>query len=71
MQFLGPVVGVWFSLVAIDRSPAGIAATLMSMTPVLILPLAVWIEKERLSWRAVAGAAVAVGGVAILTMADS
>lgn len=68
---LGPVVGVWFSLVAIDRSPAGIAATLMSMTPVLILPLAVWIEKERLSWRAVAGAAVAVGGVAILTMADS
>jgi len=64
---LGPVVGVWFSLVAIDRAQAGIAATLMAMTPVFILPFAVWIEKERLSWRAMAGAAVAVAGVAILT----
>lgn len=65
---LGPVVGVWFSLVAIDRAQAGIAATLMAMTPVFILPFAVWLERERLSWRAMAGAAVAVAGVAILTM---
>jgi drug/metabolite transporter (DMT)-like permease len=65
----GPVFAVWCSLVAIDRADAGVAATLMAMTPVFILPFAVWIERERLSWRAIVGAAVAVGGVAILTLA--
>lgn len=64
---LGPVTGVWLSLVAIDRTDAGIAATLMSMSPVFILPFAVWVEKERLSWRAVVGAIVAFGGVVLLT----
>jgi drug/metabolite transporter (DMT)-like permease len=63
----GPVLGVWCSMVAVDRAAAGIAATLMAMTPVFVLPFAVWIEREHVSWRAVGGAMVAVGGVAILT----
>lgn len=63
----GPVVGVWLSMVAVDLTDAGIAATLMAMSPVFILPFAVWLEKERLSWRAVLGAAVAVAGVMLLT----
>lgn len=62
----GPVLGVWNSMVAVDRAEAGVAATLMAMTPVFILPFAVWIEKERISWRAAAGALVAVSGVAAL-----
>jgi drug/metabolite transporter (DMT)-like permease len=66
----GPVVGVWNSMVAVDRAEAGIAATLMAMTPVFILPFAVWLEKERISWRAALGAAVAVAGVAILALAN-
>jgi drug/metabolite transporter (DMT)-like permease len=65
---LGPVIGVWLSLVAINRAEAGIAATLMAMTPVLILPMAAWIERERIGWRAILGAAVAVLGVTILTL---
>lgn len=65
---LGPVIGVWLSLVAIDRAEAGIAATLMAMTPVLILPMAAWIERERIGWRAIFGAAIAVVGVTILTL---
>jgi drug/metabolite transporter (DMT)-like permease len=65
---LGPVVGVWFSLVAVDRAEAGIAATLMAMTPVLILPFAFIIERQRISGRAIAGACIAVLGVAILTL---
>ncbi|MCZ6835307.1 MAG: DMT family transporter [Planctomycetota bacterium] len=62
----GPVVGVWLSMVAVDQTSAGIAATLMALSPVFILPFAVWIEKERLSWRAVVGALVAVAGVVLL-----
>lgn len=63
----GPVVGVWLSMVAVDKADTGVAATLMAMSPVFILPFAVWIEKERLSWRAIVGAGVAVVGVVMLT----
>ena len=62
----GPVIGVWLSMTAIDRTEAGIAATLMAMTPVVILPLAIFIERERVSSRAAIGAVIAVLGVAIL-----
>jgi drug/metabolite transporter (DMT)-like permease len=64
---VGPVTGVWLSLVAIDLAEAGVAATLMAMAPVFILPFAVWIERERLGWRAIVGAMVAVAGVVVLT----
>ncbi len=66
----GPVLGVWNSMVAVDRAQAGIAATLMAMTPVFILPFAIWIEKERISWRAAIGAMIAVTGVAILALSN-
>ncbi len=62
----GPFLGVWMSLVASDRAPLGIAQTLCSLTPVIILPFAVWIEKERISPRAVIGAVIAVAGCALL-----
>jgi drug/metabolite transporter (DMT)-like permease len=66
----GPVLGVWNSMVAVDRAEAGIAATLMAMTPVFILPFAVWVERETISPRAIGGAIIAVGGVAILTLTN-
>jgi drug/metabolite transporter (DMT)-like permease len=66
----GPVLGVWNSMVAVDQAEAGIAATLMAMTPVFILPFAVWLEKEDISPRAIGGAIIAVGGVAILTLTN-
>ncbi len=63
---LGPVLGVWLSLVAVRLTQTGIAATLMALTPVFILPLVVLTHRERIGFRAVVGAVVAVGGVAIL-----
>ncbi|MDG2094205.1 MAG: DMT family transporter [Phycisphaerales bacterium] len=62
----GPVLGVWLSLVGIDRIEAGIAATLMSLSPVFIIPFAAWFEKDRVTRRAILGALVSVIGVAIL-----
>lgn len=64
--FLGPVFGVWLSLVAARHTHAGIAATLMATVPVLILPLVVIFRKERVSLRAALGAVVTVGGVALI-----
>jgi drug/metabolite transporter (DMT)-like permease len=64
--FLGPYLGVTFSLIAISMTNVAVAATIMSITPILMLPT-VWILfHERLSWRAIVGAWIAVAGVGIL-----
>ncbi len=62
----GPVLGVWMSLVAADATAVGIAQTLLSLTPIFILPYAALVEREHVSVRAIAGAVVAVAGVALL-----
>jgi drug/metabolite transporter (DMT)-like permease len=64
--FAGPFLGVTLSLVAIQHTQTGVAATIMSITPVLIIPFVMVLHKERVSMRAALGALVAVGGVAIL-----
>lgn len=64
--FLGPYLGITFSFVAITHTKVGIAATLMAMVPIVMLPMIRYFRKERLSWRAIGGAFVAVAGVAIL-----
>ncbi len=63
---VGPFLGVWMSLVASDRAPLGIAQTLCSLPPIFILPFAAVLHKEHISLRAALGAAVAVGGAAVL-----
>ena len=64
--FFAGYLAVWLSLVAADRLPLGIAQTLCSLSPVFVLPLAVLIDKERVSPRATIGAFVAVAGTALL-----
>jgi len=46
--------------------PAGLAATIMSSAPLLTLLLAVGHRQERFRWRALAGAALAIVGVATM-----
>ncbi len=65
---LGPFLGMSFSLIAVKFAKVGIAATIMALVPVLMLPLVRYVYKEQLSWKAIVGAFVAVGGVAILFM---
>ena len=62
----GPFIGIWLSMLALKLLPTGIAATLISTMPVMILPLVIIFYKEKVSWRAAIGAAIAVAGVAIL-----
>ena len=62
-SFFGPFLGVSFSLMAVQHTNAGIAQTIMSLTPVLIIPPAVLINKERVTWREIIGAVIAVLGV--------
>jgi drug/metabolite transporter (DMT)-like permease len=61
----GPFVGVGFSLMAVQYTAAGIASTLMAMTPIIILLPSYWLFHERITWRAVLGALISVIGVSL------
>lgn len=63
---LGPFLGISFSLIAIEYTQVGIAATIMALVPIIMLPLVRVIHKEILGWRSVSGAFIAVAGVAML-----
>lgn len=65
---VGPFLGVWVSLIAVNLARVGIASTLMALTPILILPVAHWIFKEKISARAIFGTAIALMGVALIFM---
>ena len=64
--FFGPFLAVTLSLIAIRETVAGVAASIMALTPVLIIPLVVVFKKERVGLGGLAGALVAVTGVALL-----
>ncbi len=61
--FIGPFLGVSFSLMAIQHTSTGIASSIMAINPILIIPLSVLFFKEKVHWQEVVGATVAVGGV--------
>jgi len=57
---------VWLSLLAIQHAPMGIASTLMSLAPVLLLPISRALFGDRITQRAILGTAVAFAGTAVL-----
>lgn len=65
--FIATLIGVSLSMVAIKNTKAAIAATLMSVMPILIIPISIWL-KERISLKEVLGAVLSVTGIAILFM---
>lgn len=65
MTLFGPVLGVSLSLMAVQYTSAGIASTLMALTPVLILIPYAFIYKQRIRPREVLGVMVSMLGVAM------
>lgn len=63
---LGPFLGVWLSLNAIQNSYVGIASTLMALPPVILIPISHWVLKERISHLSIIGTIIALCGVAII-----
>lgn len=58
--------GFWLFLFSLKHLDASVAVILNSTAPVFVLPLAVFILKEKITFRAVLGAVVAVAGVALI-----
>lgn len=61
----GPFVGVGFSLMAVQYTSAGIASTLMALTPIIIILPSYWLFHEKITWKAVLGAVISVVGVSL------
>lgn len=65
-SFFGPFLGVSFSLLAVQNTSTGVASTIMAIVPVLIIPPTVIFFKESVSIREIAGAVIAVFGIALM-----
>lgn len=63
--FFGPFVGVSFSLMAVQYTEAGIASTLMALTPILILLPSRLVFRQRITSMEVVGAIISVVGVSL------
>ncbi len=61
----GPVLGVSLSLMAVQYANAGIAQTLMALTPVLIILPYCLIHKQKVKLREIAGVLVSMIGVSM------
>ena len=62
----GPFLGGWMSMVAISYTYTGVASTLMSLMPVMVIPVVWVLYKQKTNWQGIVGAVIAVVGVAIL-----
>lgn len=61
----GPFLGVSSSLLAVKYTATGIASTIMSISPILILPATYIFFKQKISWKEVIGAVISIAGVAV------
>ena len=61
----GPFLGVPLSLLAVHTTEAGVASAIMSIVPILMLPIA-RLRGEKISARAIVGTMLAVAGVVVL-----
>lgn len=64
-SIFGPFLGVSFSLLAVQNTNTGIASTIMSIVPVLIILPAVILYKQKVSLAEITGAFLSVFGVAL------
>jgi drug/metabolite transporter (DMT)-like permease len=57
---------VWLSLYAVQHAATGVAASIMAVTPILVIPVAAIVYRERITARSLVGTVVAVVGVILL-----
>ena len=63
--FFGPFLGVSLSLMAVQYANAGVASTLMALTPVLIIVPYSIINHQKISPKEILGAIITVTGAAL------
>ena len=61
----GPFIGVAFSLMAVQYTEAGIASTLMALTPILILWPSHFFFGQQVTFKEIIGACISVFGASL------
>ncbi len=61
-------IGTWFSVVAVKHTETGVAATLIGLEPIMIIPIATAVEKRMPGLRGILGAGLAFIGTALLLL---
>jgi drug/metabolite transporter (DMT)-like permease len=64
-SLFGPFLGVYASLLAIKYTTIGIASTIMAIIPVLIIPPAILLYKEKVTVKEIIGAVIALFGIVL------
>ncbi|MCD8178567.1 MAG: DMT family transporter [Tannerellaceae bacterium] len=64
----GPFLGVSFSLMAVQYTEAGIASTLMALTPIIIIFPSWFFFRQKVTLKEIIGAAISVCGVSLFFM---
>ncbi len=67
----GPVLGVSFSLLAIQHLPVAIAQTIFALLPIVVLPINYFYYKEKITIQAICACIIAVLGVFVLIWRDT
>ncbi len=62
----GPIIGIILSLEAITHTQIGVASTLMSISPVLLIPVSHFLFKEKITLKAIIGTAISLLGIILL-----
>ena len=65
-SILGPYLGITLSYTAIVHTKIGIASTLLSTSPILLIPISKFYYKDKITLKSIIGAIIAVLGVSIL-----
>lgn len=65
-SLFGPFIGVSRGLLAVQHASTGIVSTITSITPILIIPGAIIIFKEKVLPREIIGALITLVGVSLL-----
>lgn len=65
-SIFGPFIGISLSLLAIQYVNPGVASTLTSITPILLIPYVLVIKKEKVLLRELFGSFITIAGVAIM-----
>ena len=65
---VGPGIGVACLQWALSTTKAGVVQAIVALVPVLVIPLAWWLDGDRPQPRAILGGLVAVAGVAVMAL---
>lgn len=58
-------LGIWLQQTSLKFAPTGIAQTFLATSPLFVLPLVAW-QGEKISWRAILGVVISLGGIALM-----